>query len=261
VSAPFGEGHVEADGFRVRYCEAGEGDALVVLHGAGGVRLSRAHELLAERWRVIALQVPGFGDSAPNDRSGSMAELAGSVGEAVAALGIERFSLMGNSFGGKLALWLAALAPERVQALVLIAPAAIRVEGARRPTPETWAELMYAHPERQPPIQPADPAVTAKQAALVGRLIGPARDPELEGRLWDLDRPVLVLLGTRDLVIPPEVGRVYRELLPNCHLVLVYDAAHAVDADRPEAVAAVTADFLERHEGFLVTRAGGLLYR
>ena len=43
----FREGFVEADGFRIRYCEAGQGTPLVHLHGAGGLRLNAAHELLA----------------------------------------------------------------------------------------------------------------------------------------------------------------------------------------------------------------------
>ncbi|MBO0681967.1 MAG: alpha/beta fold hydrolase, partial [Candidatus Dormibacteraeota bacterium] len=258
----FKEGHVEADGFRVRYSEAGEGEPLVVLHGAGGMRISRSHELLAERRRVVALQVPGFGDSAPNERSASMSELAGSLGEAVANLGLERFSLMGSSFGGTLALWLAVRSSERVQALVLAAPAAIRPDGHSRPqvSPEEWRGMLYAHPERQPPMPPVDPAVTAKQDALVRRLSRVSRDPDLEARLADLSLPVLVLFGTKDRVIPPEMGRAYRELLPSCHFVLVYDAAHAVDADRPEAFVAIVDDFLDRQQGFLVATKSGVLY-
>ena len=69
----------------------------------------------------------------------------------------------------------------------------------------------------------------------------------------------LVLFGTLDRSIPPEMGRIYREKLPNCHLVLVYDAGHAVDMDRPEAFASVVNDFLHRREGFIVTATNGLI--
>jgi pimeloyl-ACP methyl ester carboxylesterase len=74
--------------------------------------------------------------------------------------------------------------------------------------------------------------VVAKQEALVARLRGPNRDAELEGRLAGLTVPTLVLFGTLDRMIPPEMGRHYRERLANGHLVLVYDAAHAIGADR-----------------------------
>ncbi|MBM3223431.1 MAG: alpha/beta hydrolase, partial [Candidatus Tectomicrobia bacterium] len=119
---------------------------------------------------------------------------------------------------------------------------------------------LYAHPERQAPGPSPDPAVLAQQQALVQRLRGPARHAELESQMAQLHVPVLVLFGTMDRVIPPAMGRLYCEKLPNCHLILVYDAGHAVDADRPEAFAAVVSDFLQHHEGFLVNRQSGLIH-
>jgi pimeloyl-ACP methyl ester carboxylesterase len=261
--ALFAEGYVEADGFRMRYQEAGQGEPLVSLHGAGGLRLSRAHALLAEQYRVIVFEVPGFGHSPANERSQSMPDLAHTMAQAVTNLGIERFNLMGNSFGGKLALWLAIQQPEQVQALVLVAPAAIRPAGSVLPatlSPEEQRARLYAHPERQAPAPPPDPVIVAKQQALVRRLMGPARDEALESRMPGLPVPVLVLFGTMDRMIPPEMGRLYCDKLPNCHLVLVYDAGHAVDADRPEAFVAVVGDFFQRHEAFLVNRQSGLIH-
>jgi pimeloyl-ACP methyl ester carboxylesterase len=259
----FTEKHIEADGFNIRYLSAGQGDPLVGLHGAGGLRLGRAHALLAERYQVIMFEAPGFGHSPVNNRSQSMSDLAATMWQAVANLGIEPCNLMGNSFGGKLALCMALQQPERIQALVLVAPAAIRPEGGTlpRPTsPEERMALLYAHPERQPSAAPPDPAITAKQQTLVRRLMGPPRDEELESRLRDLHLPVLVLFGTLDRMIPSEMGRLYCEKLPNCTLVLVYDAGHAVDADRPEAFVSVANDFLQRHEGFLVNRQSRLIH-
>jgi pimeloyl-ACP methyl ester carboxylesterase len=93
-----------------------------------------------------------------------------------------------------------------------------------------------------------------KQQQLLARIKGLEPDPELEARLTDVQAPTLVLFGTRDGVISSDLGRVYREKIPNCSLVLVYDAAHAIASDRPEAFASTVADFLERHEVFVVSR-------
>ncbi len=256
----FTERFVAADGFDIRYLEAGDGPPLVCLHGAGGLRLSRAHELLAERHRVIAFETPGFGPSPPNERSGSLAELAGTMGAAVTALEIERFSLWGISFGGKLALSLAVQAPERLEALVLAAPAAIRDASGGLPSPADLPGLLHAHPERRLDTTAPSPEVAAKQLELVGRLIGPPRDAELESAMRELQVPTLVLFGTEDRLTPPELGRHYREILPNCQFVIVYDAAHAIYDDRPEAFAAIVNDFLEHREQFVVRRESGLLY-
>jgi pimeloyl-ACP methyl ester carboxylesterase len=256
----FAERSVQADGFDIRYAEAGEGAPLVCLHGAGGLRLTRAHELLAASHRVIAFEAPGFGNSPVNDRTASLPELAGTMLRATTALGLERFNLLGQSFGGKLALWLAVQDPERLDALVLASPAAILVNPRPLPPPEELAAILYAHPERQPAVAPFPPEVEAKQRALVNRLIGPPRDPALEQAMRTLEVPTLVLFGTEDRLTPPELGRVYREIMPSSHLVIVYDAAHAVYADRPEAFAAIVTEFLEHREAFVIRRESGLLY-
>jgi pimeloyl-ACP methyl ester carboxylesterase len=254
--AAFAEKFVEADGFRIRYCEAGEGVPLVHLHGAGGMRLTRAHDLLARHYRVFAFEMPGFGTSAENTRSQAMADYALTMLRACDALGLDRFNLWGTSFGGKCALWLAVQAPERLSALALESPAAMRPPGAgpAAGTPEQMARQLYGHPERMPPIVPPPPAVAAQTRALVGRLMGPGRDPDLEARMRGLDVPTLVLCGTLDRLIPPEMGQNYKALMPNCHLVLVYDAGHVIATERPEAFVEVVGDFLERHEAFVISQ-------
>jgi pimeloyl-ACP methyl ester carboxylesterase len=258
----FREAFVEADGFRIRYQEAGEGPVLVHLHGAGGMRLNPAHKILAQRYRVIAFEMPGFGASAENTGTRDQAELAATMARAVAALEVDRFSLWGTSFGGKTALFLAAQAAERVAALVLEAPAGIRPEGSRPPsgTPQEIARMLFAHPERVPPLPPVDPEIQAKTGRLVARLRGPERDPALEALLPGIATPTLVLFGTLDRVIPSTLGRHYKAAMPNCSLVLVYDAGHAIGTDRPEAFCEVVGDFLERHEAFIISRNQTLIH-
>lgn len=259
--AAFREGFVEAEGFRIRYMEAGEGPPLVVLHGAGGFSLTRGHDLLSQQFRVIAFEMPGFGRSPENTRSRDVPDLARTLAAAADKLDLDRYNLLGISFGGTTALWLALQQPERIHGVVLAAPAAIGWAG--RPgagSPEEMARRLYAHPERMPPLPAVDPAVQAKQQALVARLRAPERDPDLETRLRTLPVPTLVLFGTLDRVIPPDMGRHYKELIPNCQLVFVYDAGHAIAAERPEAFTDVVGDFLERHEAFVIRRTETLIH-
>lgn len=255
-AAAFIEKRVEADGFSIRYLEAGEGSPLVYLHGAGGLRISHAHELLSRRFRVLAFELPGFGSSPENTRTASIPELGLTVARALANLGVDTFDLMGTSFGAITALWLAIQAPERVSGLVLESPAALRPEGYVRPalSPEQRSTLLYAHPERAAGLlSPPDPSVVEQQERLVQRLLGPNHDSVLETRMREMDIPTLALFGTRDAVLPPAMGRRYREIMPDCYYVLVYNAGHAIGVDRPEAFANVVADFLERHEAFVVS--------
>ena len=100
----------------------------------------------------------------------------------------------------------------------------------------------------------------AKQTRLVARLRGPDRDTDLEAQLRGVAIPTLVLFGTVDRVIPPEMGHFYKELMPNCHLVFVYDAGHAISTDRPEAFTEVVADFIERREAFVISQTETVIH-
>jgi pimeloyl-ACP methyl ester carboxylesterase len=258
----FSEGFVEADGFHIRYMSAGEGLPLIHLHGAGGPRLTPAHDKLSRQHRVIAFEMPGFGRSGHNTRTSSTADMAETMHAAIRALGVERCNLWATSFGARVALWLAARQPTLVSALVLEAPAAIRPAGQMPPSgsPEEVARMIYAHPERQASLPAADLAGQAKTREFVMRVRGPDRDADLEAAMRRLETPVLVLFGTHDQLMPPELGRHYKELLANGHLVFVYDAGHAISTERPEAFVEVTSDFLERHEAFVINRVGTVKY-
>ena len=140
--------------------------------------------------------------------------------EAVAALGIARFDLVATGGVDALGLSLALENPETVGALVLLGPTAIARHGE----------------------------------------ITCGADEALIGRLGALKVPSLAVFGTEDDVAPVEAGRHYRARIPGCNLVFLYDAGHAMEEGRPEALAALLLDFLERHDLFLVRRESDLIF-
>jgi pimeloyl-ACP methyl ester carboxylesterase len=252
---------VDADGFHIRYQEAGEGPPLVHLHGAGGLWLTPAHDLLRRSFRVIAFEMPGFG-AAENPKTQTVQDLATTMAVAARALGLSRFNLIGTSFGGTVASWMAVQQRDLIAGLVLDAPSLIRPEGSEpvSGSPEEIAHRLYAHPERAPSTPAVEPAIAARRLTFLRRLRGPARDTVLEEGLRRLRIPTLVLFGTQDRVIPSVMGRVYKELIPNAHLVFVYDAGHALMVERPEAVAEVVTDFLERSDAFIISRTKTVVF-
>jgi pimeloyl-ACP methyl ester carboxylesterase len=255
----FTEGHVEADGFRIRYMEAGQGRPVVMLHGMGGLMLSKVHDKLAKKYRVIAFEMPGFGQSPANATSQSVRDLAQTMAQAAAQLGLDTYALIGMSFGGRVALWQALQVPQQVDLLVLISPTAVVPQGYIMPSgaPDQIGKLMLAHPETPPAQPPVDPTNVTKEMALLQRIKGTSRDPELEEQLGEVQTQTLVVFGTADHVVPPAMGRTYRERMPHCHYVLVYDAGHAVAAERPEALSSTIIDFLDLRETFIVSRRDG----
>jgi pimeloyl-ACP methyl ester carboxylesterase len=252
----FTEQTVEADGFQIRYWDRGHGDQppLVVIHGAGGPdgNGGGALELLSETRRVIALELPGFGKSEPNTRTSNAREMAATSAKAIAAIGVNKYSVSGTSMGAIIALWMAADYPENVASVVLEAPAAFRCCTSRPENllsdRDAFIRAFHARPNRKPWLANFQPNVPAE---LYPKIMGPDRDDSLIDALETLQTPVLVLFGTKDGVINPVEGRHYKEIIADCYFLQVYDAAHDLKGDRPEAFAEAVGDFLTYGPKFL----------
>jgi pimeloyl-ACP methyl ester carboxylesterase len=81
--------------------------------------------------------------------------------------------------------------------------------------------------------------------------------------LSEMDRvaaPVLALFGTRDTIVSTEMARHFSSAIPKCFCTMVYNATHAMDSDRPEALASIVGEFLDYRETFVGNRSSGLLY-
>lgn len=117
--------YVDVGGVRTNYLEAGSGPPLLLVHGSGpGVTAYANWRLnigdLAGHFRVLAPEMAGFGFSDKPAAGYSMASWAGQLVGFLDALGIERTSLVGNSFGGGLGIKVAVEHPERLDRLVLM---------------------------------------------------------------------------------------------------------------------------------------------
>jgi pimeloyl-ACP methyl ester carboxylesterase len=150
--------------------EAGVGDPVVMLHGLGGTKASFLPSVaaLADRHRVIAIDLPGFGDSAkPLGAPYDAPYFARAVVSLLDALGLERADLIGNSLGGRVALETGLRTPHRVGRLALLCTA-LAWRSNRR-----WAPLLrWVRPELGL-IQPVPRRATE---AIVRRLIPGATD-------------------------------------------------------------------------------------
>jgi pimeloyl-ACP methyl ester carboxylesterase len=262
VRAPglgFVEGSVEAAGFTVRYYSAGEGPAVLYLPGAGGPVMTFALDALAEHFRVIVVEYPGWG--AQSNNVADFDGLAAQVADIATALGLERFHLVGTSFGGACALHFVVNHPERVESLVLEAPGKFR-EASVHPSelgPDEFVRAFRSHPERIPHMSPPEPDFMARVWPTVERLMGDGSDDELLARLAEVPTKTLILFGRDDGIINPINGSVLRRAMRNSSLQYVYDAAHDIQSDRPEAFADVVGDFLRRGMNFLINDQDGLI--
>ena len=108
---------------RLHYQRAGTGRAVLLLHGSGSSHhgFQRVAQALASDVDVVVPDLPGFGFTGPRpDGDYRVSTYVDTVARFMTALGLERFSVVGNSLGGNIAWNLALAVPERVDALVLI---------------------------------------------------------------------------------------------------------------------------------------------
>jgi pimeloyl-ACP methyl ester carboxylesterase len=155
---------------KISTLSAGEGDPVICLHGLGATKASFLPTVaaLADAYRVIAMDLPGFGDS---DKPITAAYDAPYFARAVTALldelEIERAHLIGNSMGGRVAIEMGLLRPERTELIALLSPALAWLRSRR------WRWLLQAPLPLLGLIQPAPRVITEP---IVRNLVPGGRD-------------------------------------------------------------------------------------
>jgi pimeloyl-ACP methyl ester carboxylesterase len=235
----------------------GSGRPVLFLHAAGGAgHWEPFHERMAQSVDLIAPDHPGFGRSDELPEVATMADLVQHYLRLLDELGIDRFDLVGASFGGWTAAELASTIPDRVEHLVLMAPAGLQVPDAPPADlfdlapPDLVRALFYddalVEAALSAPPTPEQIAQTEKDMAAFSRF---ARDPylhnpELPVRLPKINCPTLVIAAEIDTIIPRAHSEAYAKLIPGAELRDLPRTRHGLHHERPDEVAAEVLGFL-----------------
>lgn len=246
------QGQIEVQGVSLRCWEGGHGESVVILDGPSW-DVGPLAEAMVNDYRVVRIDLSGLGQLAGELLPKSGGDTARLLGEAIAIVGVESYTLIAASLASTAAMWHLLAEPDGVEALVLLSPIAIRPTGDPS---QAAPEALVVHPERGGPIPSA---VSEEWRRLTQSISAGVHDAELEGRMGEIGCATLAVFGLEDRLVSPEAARVYRERIPNCNISLVYDAGHALLWDRLEAVTGAVADFVERRETFIVGRESGVI--
>ncbi len=235
---------VRLRGWPIGYETAGEGEPVVMVHGLSGSTRwwSRNVQAIAERHRIYLVDLPGFGITHSLRRRFVLAETATWLSEWMEAVGLRRAHLVGHSMGGYLSVRLAASRPELVRRLVLVAPAGVPTE---RSMLGHLVPLLLAARYATPAFMP----VLVRDALRTGpiTLWRAARGllaEDVRGDLRNIEAPTLLVWGENDPLIPPAVGDLLREEIPDSHLLLLQRAGHVPMFDQPKEFDAALLAFL-----------------
>jgi 2-hydroxy-6-oxonona-2,4-dienedioate hydrolase len=248
---------------RVRYVDLGSGDPVLLMHGLGGSIESWTHNIegLAKNFRIIAVDLPGFGLSDKPRMNYTIRFYREFIVQFIKQLQLGQVSIVGSSLGGQVAAEVAITRPSIVKKLVLISPAGA-LPRSFKGSPALWryVKVVYASSVQQ--IKQALFAVDNKpvadsyaqmvfqkismpgaREAFLSALAGSAKAPRLNNRLDKIKAPTLLLWGKEDCMIPVKFAEPFVKM-KSCRIIMLEECGHRPHFERPELFNKIVADFL-----------------
>ncbi len=245
------------NGLETYFTAEGQGDPVVLLHGWGASSQSLAplSGALNDSFRVLAVDLPGFGWSMAPPTAWGIAEYAQHVEGLMRETEIKAAALVGHSFGGRIAIALAAKQPALVSRLVLVASAGIR-------PPRRAGYYVRVSCAKLTRWFFSLPGWGATGQYMITRLLGRfgSRDylaagamrptlvkvvnEDLRPLLPAVQAPTLILWGDRDEEVPRRAMEIMAAHIPNARLVVFEGAGHFPFLDMPEKFCGALMDFL-----------------
>lgn len=220
--------------------------AVIHLHGfaISGRYMVPTAELLAGEFRTYVPDLPGFGRSPHPEQRATIPLLADHMARILDAVGVERATMVGNSLGCAVVAAFADRHPERLDRAVLVSPA-----GGIHSQPLARAVAQLARDAfREPPSMARVAVPDYLSFGLIGSLelfVAMTRFPALDS-LLHMSVPILAVLGARDPLLPParRVRQVAGQIGPNATVVVIRDAAHAINFSHPVELSRLIRDFV-----------------
>jgi pimeloyl-ACP methyl ester carboxylesterase len=261
---------------KVRVYEGGSGPPLLFLPGAGGLFPNDAFlDALARRFRVAAPLLPGYEDSEGAENLRTMLDVTLWAFDVIDALPLQSPIVVGHSMGGMIAAEMAALCPQQVDRLALIAPAGLWLDA--HPIPDLFAAMPFELPQLLfhdvalgvklltggLPLDQMKEAVqaggsfqlgallsrfedtgflqkflidNARRLGMAGKLLFPIPERGLAERLYRVRAKTLIVWGDEDRLIPPVYADAFLRQLPQAQLVRLPAAGHMAPYEKPAAV-------------------------
>lgn len=277
---PFETKKIKLDNdIELAYMDEGQGEPLILIHGLGSYSpaYKKNIEQLRNEYRVIAIDLPGYGKSTKKNYEYSMSFFANVVHDFMDKMNIEKASLVGHSMGGQISMMTALSYPESVDKLILIAPAGFETFTAGQkewfrgvitkkgvmltPVESIIANIgynFYDMPEdAQFMIDDRIEMRTAKEfegyAYANEKSVSGMVDEPVFDYLDQIKAPTLVIFGKNDNLIPNRflnpgkteaIAKQGAEKIPNSEMHIVSKAGHFVHFEKSEEVNQIISAFL-----------------
>ena len=253
---------------------AGDGPLVVLLHGIGGNKLNWHLQLpeFSKHFRTVAWDARGYGGSEDYESDLEFSDFARDLERVLNYFDTKKAHICGLSMGGRIAQDFYALFPDRVATLILCDTFAGDDETDERASRSQTVEE-FVESRIRPFLDGADPAELAQTRG--GRLLAPGHSADAKQRaiaaaselhvesyiktvrasaaftrvdnLKNIDVPTLLVFGDQDPLTPPTVGEYMQERIADAELVIIKDAGHMTNLERPTAFNSAVLTFLHEN--------------
>lgn len=244
-------------GVPIAYRRQGQGETVVLLHGAGFTRMwIPLYQMLAAGCDFIAPEQPGFGETPLPKWFRSFDDLTILYDQLFEQLGLGHIHLIGFSMGGWAAAEFASFYPRRLKSLTLITPVGLRlldnpgVDIFQLAPVELMDRLFQDKSVMQEFLPDPDDFdegihLYSEFSAAARLMWAPRYNLALERRLQRLACPTLVIGGENDRLVPNEMSDRYAEVLPHSRLVRLPGTGHEPCLERPRELADTLLGFVQ----------------
>lgn len=253
--------NITINSISLEYTDTGSGDAVVMLHGWGASKelYQNVINTVAEKYRVIALDFPGFGKSAEPPAAWDISQFADLCAEFISALGLDRIILLGHSFGGRVSIKLAARddLPFKIERLILVDSAGIlpkrgldyklRVgsyKAAKKLMNTAPMRTLFPHAIEKMQKNRGSADYAAASPVMRGCLVK-AVNEDLEPLLPKIEQDTLLIWGSLDDATPLDDGKKMGKLIPNAGLAVIDGAGHFSWLDAPAVFDLIIRSYLK----------------
>lgn len=248
---------VNIDGLNVNYECAGEGEAVVLLHGWGGqiASFKPVFDFLSRNFKVYAIDFPGFGQSELPKEVWGVRDYAEMVNNLFETLKVEKATLIGHSFGGRVSIILAAEHPEKVNKVVLVDSAGLVTKKSLKYYYKVYTfkllKKMYLF---FTPKNKRDGALEKfyskfgskdyKDAGNLRKIFVKVVNEDLREFMPKIKASTLLIWGENDQDTPVSFGEYMKKVIPDAGLVVLKDAGHFSYLDKLNDFCIIVMSFL-----------------
>jgi len=240
---------------------AGQGPAVLILHGWGGSSDSwiKIQEILSEKgYKIICPDFPGFGKSKTPNEAWSVADYARWLNRFIESQKLDNFFILGHSFGGRVAIKFVVMFPEKIKGLILCDSAGIKHKpdlktkiifelsriGNMVFTPrlltrfkDTARNIFYIFLRRKDYV---------KANGIMKEIIKKVLEEDLLPYLAKIKTKTLIVWGAKDKMVPIRDAYIFKERIKNSKLEILPGIGHSPHLENPEQLSKIILDFLNR---------------